>query len=136
MSMTIARVAPLLAALALLSPGMAVGGPPEGAPGRMVFDEVADGLRRMRSARELPRRAEWMEKLAPTGDPRVALALGEVIFEDPAAPSAKTACVLLCRHFARRNLPTLTRADEIDAGVVWWIENRDELRRRAALLPR
>jgi hypothetical protein len=48
MSRTTYALLPLLTALAL-PPGEAIAGPPEGPSGRMVFDEVADGLRKYRA---------------------------------------------------------------------------------------
>ena len=57
--------APLL--LACAAPCMA--GPPERASGEMVFDEVADGLRRYRSEKDETKRVEWLRQLAPTRAP-------------------------------------------------------------------
>jgi hypothetical protein len=41
-----------LAVPSLLSPRIAFAGPPEGVSGRMVFDEVADGLRRCHAEKD------------------------------------------------------------------------------------
>jgi hypothetical protein len=42
--------------LALVLPGQAVAGPPEGMSGKMVFDEVADGLRKYRKEEDEEKR--------------------------------------------------------------------------------
>jgi hypothetical protein len=57
-------------------------GPPEGASGRMVLDEVADGLRRSSRATDDGKRIAYLERIAPTHDPRVAIFLGEML-SDP-----------------------------------------------------
>ena len=67
--------------LALSLPGKAVAGPPEGVSGKMVLlrDDITDGLRKYRKEKELGKRIVWLEKLAPTQDPREAIALGEAM---------------------------------------------------------
>jgi hypothetical protein len=122
---------PLLAVLALLSPERAVAGPPEGASGKMVFDEVADGLRKYRKETEWRKRTRWLEKLAPTRDPRVAIALVE------AHPAGSTVMVredlLLMDYFVRGT--RFHRGDSMNVDG-WWEANEADLRRRAAQLPR
>jgi hypothetical protein len=66
----------------------------------------------------------------------VGVVLGDVIFEDPAGSTAEMAAVLLRRHFACPNRRQMTRDDEIDAGLAWWLENREDLCRRAKQLPK
>jgi hypothetical protein len=77
---TLAAVLPLLAVLVALTAGKTVARPPEGVSGRMVLlpDLVADGLREYRRETDVGRQFEWLDKLASTRDPRVAVALGEV----------------------------------------------------------
>src|SRR5690348_6758493 len=65
----------LLAALAV----SASAGPPEGVSGKVVFDQVADGLRKYRAEKDKGRRLDWLKRLAPTHDPRVGVALGEAL---------------------------------------------------------
>jgi hypothetical protein len=60
----IAAVLPLLFAM-----GQALAGPPEKWSGKIVFDEVADGLRKYRKETDTVKRIKWLEKLAPTRDP-------------------------------------------------------------------
>ena len=75
---TFAAVLPLLTVLALTLPGEAIAGPPEGVSGKMVLDEVAEGLRRFRRDEDWIKRLRLLERLAPTQDPRVAVLLGEL----------------------------------------------------------
>jgi hypothetical protein len=130
-----AAALPLLATLALLTPGEAAAGPSEGASGKMVLDEVVDGLRRYRAATNPATRIKWLEKLAPTGDPRVAVELYDFWFDDTAVDFdlRKRALISLACSFARG-----TRFDDgICISVTeWWTENEADLRRRAAQLPR
>src|SRR5438309_980167 len=92
---------PLLALLAVLSPGpVALAGPPEAVSGRMVLDEVADGLRRYRNEGDVGKRMEILWRLAPTGDPRVAVALGEAL-SDPSPGVRLSAGHALTRHYRR-----------------------------------
>ena len=69
-------VVPLLV-LALSLPGKAIAGPPEGVSGKMVLDEVADGLRKYRKEKDAVKRLRLLERLATTRDPRVAIVLVE-----------------------------------------------------------
>ena len=55
---------PLFAVLALLTPNRAVAGPPEGVSGKMVLDEVADGLRQYRKEKDQGKRVKLLERLA------------------------------------------------------------------------
>jgi hypothetical protein len=128
--------AALLAVLALLSLGKVVAGPPEGASGKMKFDEVADGLRKYRNEIDPVKRIEWLKKLAPTHDPRVGVALGEYYHH--------AFCVgddtyhdligVIITHYASH----LMGKGELPVWVslTWWEENEADLRRRAAQLPR
>jgi hypothetical protein len=121
----------LLTSLLLLSPAPALNaGPPEWTPGKMVFDEVADGLRKYRKETALEQRVRWLERLAPTRDPRVALALMDADYEDGAIKSA--AARLLGGYFVQGT--RFEHANFYDVGG-WWKENEADLRRRAKQLP-
>ncbi len=73
MSRAVARFVLLVAML----PGDCFAGPPGQPSTRMAFvDEVADGLRQYRKETDTNKRVRWLEKLALTRDPRVALLLG------------------------------------------------------------
>jgi hypothetical protein len=64
----------------------------------MVLDEVADGLRRYGRERDAAKRAALLERLAPTGDPRVREAL-ITAYSDRSETVSATAAALLGRHY-------------------------------------
>src|SRR5690242_17479371 len=68
----------LLASLRVLAPA-SLAGPPDAPSGRLALDEVADGLRKYHKEKNRAKRLEWLRRLAPTGDPRVGVALGEAL---------------------------------------------------------
>jgi hypothetical protein len=139
----------LLAALALLAPGKVVAGPPDGPSGRMVLDEVSEGLRKYRKAKDVEKRIDLLWKLAPTCDPRVAVALGEALEkyaklaasptdEEEVEKLGRSADRLLNEYYVPR-----TRLYHFQTGPGptywvedWWKANKADLRRRAAQLPR
>jgi len=122
-----------LAVLLLLGPcSTAPAGPPEGVPGRMVLDEVADGLRRYRLEADPARRRAWLRRLAPAGDARVALALGEALAD---ADPEYLAAWLLCEHYVPDATPAFPSLAQVPAAE-WWEQNEADLRRRAKELPR
>lgn len=124
----------LLTMLALLSPVKAVAAPLEKASGKMVFDEVEEGLRHYREERDEEKRLAILARLAPSRDLRVAVALGDAS-EDGPAQVQNTTYDLLFRYF----LPDPVEVDfidQIDASYDWWEKNKTDLRRRAAQLPR
>ncbi|HEX5270202.1 MAG TPA: hypothetical protein VFW33_06945 [Gemmataceae bacterium] len=124
--MTRTRILWPAAALLLAAP-FVVAGPPERPAGRMAFDEVADGLRRYRHERDSARRRALLWKLAPRPDPRVAVALGEVLAGSD-CPYPEIALL------AEYHLPESKRGST-DSVWDWWRENEAELRRRARELP-
>jgi hypothetical protein len=130
---------PLLAVLALSLPGMAVAGPPDGVSGKMVLDQVADGLRRYRKESDEDRRLELLNQLAPSRDPRVAIALGEFLGCAADEVNQFDAALLICRHYGaplQFSKNGLSRGSEFVRGAgVWWEKNEADLRRRARQLP-
>jgi hypothetical protein len=115
----------LFALLVLVPPSVA--GPPERPSGRMTCDEVADALLRCRKEKDPGRRRALLWELAPLRDPRVALALGEVLASsDYPFPEI--------RLLADYHLPEQQRGST-DAVWDWWRENEADLRRRARELP-
>jgi hypothetical protein len=138
-----------LALLAGLSPGEAVAGPPERASGKIVVDKVADDILRYRKARSLADRIAWLERMAPTRDPRVAIALWETYVTGAKwwqqdTPSDKRdekelsykATFLLYVEFVRGGGPIDGGTLGIGADVgEWWKNNEADLRRRAKQLP-
>jgi hypothetical protein len=136
-------IAVLLTLAPLLVPGQTVAGPPEGVSGRMVFDEVGVGLDRYGREKDPAKRLAWLKRLAPTKDPRVAVALWDAQFTfGDELPSDEErcrndVCDLLCQHFVRS-----TRFHHRDASGSelfevgkWWEANEADLRRRAKELP-
>jgi hypothetical protein len=117
-----------LLALPLLGTGSAApAGPPDRPSARIARDEVADGLRRYRRERDPQCRRELLWELAPLADPRVALALGEVLASsDNPFPEI--------RLLADYHLPESVRGST-DAVWDWWCENESGLRRRARQPP-
>ncbi|HEX5271203.1 MAG TPA: hypothetical protein VFW33_11970 [Gemmataceae bacterium] len=138
----------LLATLALLPPGKAVAGPPEGVSGKMVLrtDPIAEGLRRCHQVEDRGKRLELLEKLAATEDPRVAVALAELAwkrsgyFQPPGGDEfRRVAESMLRKHYLREpsfgfNEPSL--GVNAEQGKRLWDEKGADLRRRAAQLPR
>lgn len=121
--------ASLALTLVALLPVPLAAGPPEGPSARMVFDEVADGLRQFRAEQDETKRVEWIGKLARTRDPRVAIALAgaRTTFDVVGAQ----AHMMLAIYFVPPGMKS--SEDIVDA---WWKENEADLRRRASQLPR
>jgi hypothetical protein len=129
--------------LAVVSP-RAPAGPPDKVVGAMAFDTVADGLRKHHTETDQAKRIRWLEKLAPTGDPRVAIALWETQFsftdetpEDEKRLRAKIGDLL------DHSFVSGTRFHHVYEGGgqlfetgAWWDATEADLRRRAARLPR
>jgi hypothetical protein len=72
--MTTTKLLVPLALAALVAP-VALAGPPAETAGRMVLDEVADGLRRYAREGDAKKAIDTLKRLAPTCDPRVAVVL-------------------------------------------------------------
>jgi hypothetical protein len=123
--------------LALLSAGWASAGPPDQPAVRMVFvDRVAAGLRRYRAETDPSRRIDLMMELAPIRDPRIVVAFGEAMEQSHSNPTnsypdpGTAAETLLHVHY----LPAHFGGKR---GIFdWWLENKNDLRRRAKLLPK
>jgi hypothetical protein len=130
--------------LALLAPGKASAGPPEGASGKMMFDEVADGLRRYRRDISEDRKLERLRRLAPTGDLRVVVLLGEELSSPSEAIRLEAARALLLIYAAPKYQTYQDRLIIDLARDIWRLNahyfremaNEAVLRRRAAQLPR
>jgi hypothetical protein len=118
----------------LVFPFSTPAGPPEEASGRMLLaaDPVGDGLRQYRREPKQAARLAWLQKLAPTRDPRVALVLWE---EGPKERRISTIWEcrmigLLNRHF----VPDAEDGGEKQDVRDWWKANEADLRRRAKQL--
>jgi hypothetical protein len=115
----------------MLSPlGKVAAGPPEAVSGRMVFDEVADGLRKFHKETNTEKRIRWLEKLAPTRDPRVALLIWEYPIEDLSPSMYIGLRRLLLRHYVTGN--PVAGGEALNR---WWEANEVDLRRHAKQLP-
>jgi hypothetical protein len=138
MSRTTFALLPPLAALALLSPGEAAAGPPEGASGKMVLDKVADGLRTYQREKDICKAAELLQKLAATRDVRVAVALGDFVENfinaQPMLSPQQENPALIAAVALRRYCPDPD--DTLVEVMRWWDKHKADLRRRAAQLPR
>ncbi|HKI30561.1 MAG TPA: hypothetical protein VKA46_01620 [Gemmataceae bacterium] len=117
----------LLGLTILFAGPVAVAGPPERPSAQTVLDKVADGLLRYRKENDPARRRALLWTLAPIRDPRVALALGEVL----ASSELPFPEIALLAEF---HLPEQKRGST-DAVWDWWRENEADLRRRAKELP-
>lgn len=153
---TFAAVLLFFAVLALRLSGKAVAGPPEGVPDKMVWaDPVGEEVRQCRKEKDQARRLRRLTRLAPTSDPRVAVALFDLIDEAPSPePARNAASDLLERYY--KPPPT---AKPLPGGIgspldiepfhgyanpdftpnddpfTRWTRAEKELRRRAAQLP-
>ena len=119
--------------LALLLPGNAVAGPPQGLSGKMVLDEVADGLQRYRIAKDTGARMRWLKMLATTHDARIAIALGNALDDAEPAMRAMAARALL-RYWMSYSVPG-NDEQKVKGAMKWWQKNEAEMRRRAKELP-
>jgi hypothetical protein len=142
MTRTTYALLPLLAVLAL-PPSPAAAGPPDGPSGKLMYDQVADGLRKYREEKDEAKRAEWLRRLAPTRDPRVAVELWEVfawVRGKRTAPIRQVARDCLADYFVAGagGSPEAKQSDEERGSAVcsWWSRSGADLRRRAAQLPR
>jgi hypothetical protein len=128
-----AFVLPLLPVLILGLPGRAVARPPEGVSGKMVLDEVADGLRKYQAEKDMDKCIPLLERLAQTRGLRVAVAMGEFCEKEKCAglPPGVNSCLYIAAQglLSRYYVPTNQSAIE------WWRENEANLRRRARQLP-
>jgi hypothetical protein len=136
---------PLFASFALLSPCSAVAGPSEGVSETtmMANADVAEGLRKYRTEKDPEKRLAWLQKLAATGDPRVALALVDAANNGNGDDLDCEAADILWWYYASPGAPShhgLVKCDVIPPPKgksfrPWWKANEADVRRRAARLP-
>ena len=103
----------------------------------MVLDEVADGLRKYRKAKEPVSRIRRLEKLAPTKDPRVAVVLGEMLTggERGVSKPGYRAAGLINRYYSTYPVRGVGWDATVGTADEWWKDNEADLRRRAKQLP-
>ena len=126
-------IAVLLLVLTLALPGATLAGPPEGVSGKMVLDEVADGVRKYRKETDARRRGELLRRLAPTRDLRVAMALGVAMMEGGSSLGREVDATELLNEWFLSDDDDFS---EVHRSVrIWWKKNEADLRRRAIQLP-
>jgi hypothetical protein len=113
---------------------------PEPVSGRLVFDEVADGLNRYRRKSNEANRAQWLWKLgsarrqtnhadASELDPRVIVLLGEALYKE--ATMEQFAAIWLLAPFCTN--PSCGPSVRTAKG--WWLKYEMDVRCRAKQLP-
>jgi hypothetical protein len=133
-------------ALALLSQGRALPGPPERATGKLmlVSDDVLEGLRNYRQEKDPKKRLAWLQTFGATGDPRVALALVDAANNQNGDDLDCEAADVLWWYYASPD--AASHRGRANSDVVspppgkgfrpWWKANEADVHRRAARLPR
>jgi hypothetical protein len=126
----------LLLTLPMLSPAKVAAGPPEGVSGKMVLDEVSEGLRRYRQESNENERVMLLRKLSTTRDPRVGVAIGEYLSGGRGPfPHQISVAWMLTQHFMPSPICCDDVVEQTKAARLWWRENEADLRRRAKQLP-
>src|SRR5262245_45647908 len=134
-----------LAALALLSPGWVVAGPPERVTGKLmlVSDGVSEGLRKCRQEKDPKKRLALLQTLGATGDPRVALALVDAANNHNGDDLDCEAAEVLWWYYA--SPAAAAHRGRVNQDIIpppgkgfrpWWKANEADVRRRAARLPK
>jgi hypothetical protein len=123
----------MVLALFLLLSSQVFARPPEGLSGKMVLDEVADGVRRYRRSAAPLTRIAWLRKLAPTRDPRVAVIIGDALSDD--SSEVARVAVQLVDEYYYPGIGALSRHLSKLIAKRWWEEHEADFRRRAKLLP-
>jgi hypothetical protein len=134
---------PMLAALAQVPWGSAAAGPSAGVSERTA-DDVGDGLRKYHLEKDPRRRLARLELLAPTGDPRVVLALVNAANNGNGDDLDCEAADLIWWYFAcpdaarhrRRGDREVIPAPTGQGFRRWWAANEADVRRRAGRLSR
>jgi hypothetical protein len=143
-SKTVAVSLPLLALLAVTTPPGAWPGPPERPSARMILDAVPEGLRQYRAAPHEGKRIEWLRRLAPSRDPRVAVELRQVFAfasDKPSVAIRKAAKKCLAARYViqdGRQLAETGLSSESEwrpCVCAWWSKNGADVRCRAKQLP-
>jgi hypothetical protein len=129
---------PMLAVLGLLAPWKAVAGPPKGASGKMVLasDEVSELLLAYRRETDPRRCLALLTDLAETRDPRVAVALGQALYDRSDHLCFQAAFGILFHQSGEKVEKMMPAPATLAWARDWWDAHKADLRRRAAKLPR
>ena len=126
----------LVSLLALVLPSQAVAGPPEGVSGKMVLDEVEDGLRKYRKAQTPAAKVTVLRQLYSSSDPRLAILLYSIVVDKSEDNDVHYwAFHILARNFLIGKTPFFDPEHGVFQRDSWWKENEADLRRRAKQLP-
>ncbi len=110
----------------------AIASSPNGFDCRLVLDHVADGLCRYRMAKSSLSRIDWLQRLAPTLDPRVAMTLCVALTDDD-REVVQTAADNILKYYAKRwDSDEETRILQARG---WWKLNWRNLCEKAKHLP-
>jgi hypothetical protein len=112
----------------------------------MAFDAVGTSLDRCQAEHDPQKRIRLLTRLVHTGDPRVAVALGEAMYSDKlslcyfaAIGFAEYAGIDLGEGYANEWLKSKPDVRRIEEGLVrardWWHANQAYLRQRAKEVP-
>jgi hypothetical protein len=136
---------PLFTALVLLTPGRTFALPSEGMAGKTVLNDVTAGLRKYRQETDPKKRLALLQRLAATGDPRVALALVDAANNHNGDDLDCEAADLLWWYYAspeaaahrgRVNHDFIPSPPPRKGFRPWWKASEADIRRRASQLPR
>jgi hypothetical protein len=119
----------LVLSLLLIVVPSALALPPEGSSSQMVYDDVGDGLRRHPREKSDWRRMAWLKTVAPKRDPRVGIALTELVFDGEGLMLRQEAAVELHVYYIRPYAPRATLSLDPRKGAAlqtrvrdWWRE--------------
>jgi hypothetical protein len=123
--------------LALLSAKDAVARPPDGVPGKMVLarDDVSESLLKYRRESDPHRRLALLNDLAGVRDPRVAVALGQALYDPRSEVRVQAAFGIFFNQTGEVPKRMMTGKTAVNWAREWWAANEDDLRRRARRLP-
>jgi hypothetical protein len=127
------RLSVLALFIVLVPARPALADPPERVSGKMVLDEVVEGLMRYRYETDQDKRWDRLGELARTRDPRVAVVLGDLLDHGINSEQQQAAVIFIVQYHGQKGPACLT-------GIVppvhaWWKKNEADLRRRAKQLP-
>lgn len=123
--------------VALLTSSIAFAGPPEPTSGRMVLarDAVSEALAKYRREPDPHRRLALLNDLARVRDPRVAVALGQALYDPRSEVRVQAAFGIFFNQTGEVPRKMMTGTTAVNWARDWWAANEDDLRRRSRRLP-